>query len=197
MKQLKLNNLQFLQVTRGKLNCYERQALVYLHPFFRNRFCSLFAYPSQSNFSGCKYPLTWIDEVKKDMLSNCFSKFFYSKSSLFLSELKSCICTIRVQSNGSSFEIKKIRSFIFIDSNEANEDWTVLLDAASFVSTSHLDLNLVYPDFVCLSFYKIFGFPTGFFFFSWFSFYDPSLLKWLKIVVLQFSSQNVSDRILH
>ncbi|XP_077125673.1 molybdenum cofactor sulfurase isoform X1 [Ranitomeya variabilis] len=39
--------------------------------------------------------------------------------------------------------------------------WIVLLDAASFVSTSPLDLTLYQPDFVTMSFYKIFGFPTG------------------------------------
>ncbi|EPS30524.1 hypothetical protein PDE_05476 [Penicillium oxalicum 114-2] len=34
-----------------------------------------------------------------------------------------------------------------------------LLDAASFVSTAPLDVSAVAPDFVALSFYKIFGFP--------------------------------------
>lgn len=33
----------------------------------------------------------------------------------------------------------------------------VCLDAASFVSTNFLDLEKYHPDFVCLSFYKIFG----------------------------------------
>ncbi|XP_053682889.1 molybdenum cofactor sulfurase 3 [Sabethes cyaneus] len=37
----------------------------------------------------------------------------------------------------------------------------VCLDAASYAGTSFLDLGLYKPDFVCLSFYKIFGFPTG------------------------------------
>lgn len=37
----------------------------------------------------------------------------------------------------------------------------VLLDAAAFVPTAPLRLNEVHPDFVCLSFYKMFGFPTG------------------------------------
>ncbi|XP_068092775.1 molybdenum cofactor sulfurase [Hyperolius riggenbachi] len=40
-------------------------------------------------------------------------------------------------------------------------NWFVLLDAASFVSTSPLDLATHRPDFVTVSFYKIFGFPTG------------------------------------
>ena len=39
--------------------------------------------------------------------------------------------------------------------------WSVLLDAAAFVPTNRLDLSAVQPDFVTLSFYKIFGYPTG------------------------------------
>ncbi len=39
--------------------------------------------------------------------------------------------------------------------------WDVLLDAAAFVPTCKLDLEKVQPDFVSVSFYKIFGFPTG------------------------------------
>ena len=39
--------------------------------------------------------------------------------------------------------------------------WDVLLDAAAYVPTSQLDLSAVKPDFVSLSFYKMFGYPTG------------------------------------
>jgi selenocysteine lyase/cysteine desulfurase len=39
--------------------------------------------------------------------------------------------------------------------------WDVLLDAAAFVPTSRLDLSKVKPDFVPISFYKMFGYPTG------------------------------------
>ena len=39
--------------------------------------------------------------------------------------------------------------------------WDVLLDAAAFVPTSLLDLSIVKPDFVPVSFYKMFGYPTG------------------------------------
>ena len=42
-----------------------------------------------------------------------------------------------------------------------DEGWDVLLDAAAFVPTNRLDLSQVHPDFVTLSFYKIFGYPTG------------------------------------
>ncbi len=66
----------------------------------------LFAFPAQSNVSGIKHDLNWINEAK---------------------------------SNG----------------------WDVLLDAAAFVPTSALDLSIHKPDFVSVSFYKIFGYPTG------------------------------------
>ncbi len=39
--------------------------------------------------------------------------------------------------------------------------WDVLLDAAAFVPTNRLDLSRHKPDFVALSFYKMFGWPTG------------------------------------
>jgi selenocysteine lyase/cysteine desulfurase len=66
----------------------------------------LFAFPAQSNFSGVKHPLEWIDKAQK-------------------------------------------------------KGWHVLLDAAAFAPTNRLDLGRWQPDFVCLSFYKMFGFPTG------------------------------------
>lgn len=39
--------------------------------------------------------------------------------------------------------------------------WDVLVDAAAFVPTNRLDLSQYKPDFVSLSFYKMFGYPTG------------------------------------
>ncbi|XP_029445724.1 molybdenum cofactor sulfurase isoform X2 [Rhinatrema bivittatum] len=75
----------------------------------------LFCYPAQSNFSGTKYPLSWIQKVKSGTL---------------------CI-------------------------DRTPGKWFVLLDAASYVTTSPLDLGAHQADFVCLSFYKMFGFPTG------------------------------------
>ncbi|KAL1140184.1 hypothetical protein AAG570_000116, partial [Ranatra chinensis] len=73
---------------------------------------SLFVYPAQSNFSGLKYPLSWIQKVQSGALDFC-------------------------------------------------SNWYCLLDAASYVSTNRLDLSVYKPDFVCLSFYKLFGYPTG------------------------------------
>jgi selenocysteine lyase/cysteine desulfurase len=39
--------------------------------------------------------------------------------------------------------------------------WDVLLDAAAYVPTNRLDLSEAKPDFVSISFYKMFGYPTG------------------------------------
>jgi selenocysteine lyase/cysteine desulfurase len=45
---------------------------------------------------------------------------------------------------------------------EAQElGWDVILDCAAFAPTNRLDLSAVKPDFVPLSFYKMFGYPTG------------------------------------
>ncbi|HEX9067199.1 MAG TPA: aminotransferase class V-fold PLP-dependent enzyme [Ktedonobacterales bacterium] len=67
---------------------------------------SLFAYPSQSNYSGVRHSMDWIAEA---------------------------------QAKG----------------------WDVLLDCAAFAATNRLDLGEIHPDFVPLSFYKMFGYPTG------------------------------------
>lgn len=79
---------------------------------------SLFVYPAQCNYSGFKYPLSWVSKVQSGVL-NCKTE------------------------------------------KRSKSKWFCLLDAASFVSTSVLDLSQVQPDFVCISFYKIFGYPTG------------------------------------
>jgi molybdenum cofactor sulfurtransferase len=39
--------------------------------------------------------------------------------------------------------------------------WEVLLDAAAYAPTNRLDLGRWKPDYVPISFYKIFGYPTG------------------------------------
>ncbi len=51
-------------------------------------------------------------------------------------------------------------SLTWIDEAHAR-GWDVLLDAAAFVPTNRLDLSQWHPDFVDLSFYKMFGYPTG------------------------------------
>lgn len=66
----------------------------------------LFAFPAQSNVTGVKHDLSWVNKAQE-------------------------------------------------------KGWDVLLDAAAFVPTSALDLQKVQPDFVSMSFYKMFGYPTG------------------------------------
>ncbi|PKB71900.1 MAG: hypothetical protein BZY87_03185 [SAR202 cluster bacterium Io17-Chloro-G6] len=67
---------------------------------------NLFAYPSQSNFSGVQHSMEWTAYARE-------------------------------------------------------RGWDVLLDCAAFAPSNQLDLSEVRPDFVPLSFYKMFGYPTG------------------------------------
>ncbi|HSK87288.1 MAG TPA: aminotransferase class V-fold PLP-dependent enzyme [Anaerolineales bacterium] len=46
-------------------------------------------------------------------------------------------------------------------SQAQSKGWDVLLDAAAFAPSNRLDLRSWHPDFVDISFYKIFGYPTG------------------------------------
>jgi selenocysteine lyase/cysteine desulfurase len=39
--------------------------------------------------------------------------------------------------------------------------WDVLLDCAAYMPTNRLNLGAIKPDYVVLSFYKMFGYPTG------------------------------------
>ena len=41
------------------------------------------------------------------------------------------------------------------------QSYDVLLDAAAYVPSNQLDLSVVKPDFVPVSWYKVFGYPTG------------------------------------
>ena len=102
----------------GKNGCFEYCPIRYedlridsdkLNSLLKNRSeytDKLFAFPAQSNVSGVKHDLSWIQKAQK-------------------------------------------------------LGWDVLLDAAAFVPTSKLDLSIAKPDFVSISFYKIFGYPTG------------------------------------
>ncbi|XP_034040993.1 molybdenum cofactor sulfurase isoform X2 [Thalassophryne amazonica] len=76
----------------------------------------LFCYPAQSNFSGKKYPLSYVKGIQARRL------------------YPAC---------------------------ELEGRWFVLLDAASHISCSPLNLQDCPADFISVSFYKMFGFPTG------------------------------------
>ncbi|XP_029670318.1 molybdenum cofactor sulfurase 2 [Formica exsecta] len=67
--------------------------------------------------------------------------------------------------SGMKYPLKWIRDAhtgaLSIVVSEPSTRWYVLLDAAGFVPTNNLDLSIFKPDFVCVSFYKMFGYPTG------------------------------------
>lgn len=67
---------------------------------------NLFAFPAQSNFSGVKHDLSWVEEAQR-------------------------------------------------------LGWYVMLDGAAYAPTNRIDFSRCKPDFMSLSFYKIFGYPTG------------------------------------
>lgn len=96
---------QYCQLEPGSLFLDEEQ-LVQQLKHFSGKENKLFAFPAQSNVSGIRHPLRFIELAKE---------------------------------NG----------------------WDVLLDAAAYVPTNTLDLTQVRPDFVSVSFYKMFGYPTG------------------------------------
>lgn len=60
------------------------------------------------------------------------------------------------QSNYSG--VKHLLSWV---TRAKNLGWRVLLDAAAYVPTNRLSLTEVQPDFVSVSFYKMFGYPAG------------------------------------
>lgn len=54
-----------------------------------------------------------------------------------------------------------VRHPLAVVADARRQGWRVLLDAAALVPTSSLDLRTCEPDFVTISFYKMFGYPTG------------------------------------
>jgi len=45
--------------------------------------------------------------------------------------------------------------------HDKGDDWLVLLDTAAYAPTYRIDLSTVKPDFLVVSFYKMFGLPSG------------------------------------
>lgn len=64
-----------------------------------------------------------------------------------------------IQSSGLATQGKRVggESQDSSDNTWQEHKFHVLLDAAAFVATNYLDLSSYQPDFLCLSFYKIFG----------------------------------------
>lgn len=65
--------------------------------------------------------------------------------------------------NGFKYPLKQIEAIQTSNNSISieNSNRYVFLDAASYASTNFLDLDKWRPDFMCISFYKIFGCPSG------------------------------------
>lgn len=63
--------------------------------------------------------------------------------------------------SGVKYPLKWIKDVQNLEKIAGSSNWFVLLDATAFVSTSKLDLCECKPHFVTISFYKMFGYPTG------------------------------------
>jgi selenocysteine lyase/cysteine desulfurase len=85
--------------------------------------------------------------IDRHTLDSCLSEFPEKSNKLFAFPAQSNVTGVKHDLNWVTKAQKK--------------GWDVLLDAAAFVPTSKLDLSVVKPDFVSVSFYKIFGYPTG------------------------------------
>lgn len=96
---------------------------------------SLVTFSAQCNFSGYKLPLTLIEQLHQHGLQ----------------QPGKCIWS-------ASNDTDNVSNF---SQCNRNNNYYVMLDAAAMAGSSPLDLQRYRPDFVCLSFYKIFGYPTG------------------------------------
>nr|XP_031838344.1 molybdenum cofactor sulfurase isoform X2 [Nomia melanderi] len=95
-----------------------------------------------------KSPMTSLSPSQQEGKSN--SLFVYPAQCNF-SGLKYPLKWINYTHNGVLSNI----------TSDTSTKWYVLLDAAAFVPTNDLDLSVYKPDFICVSFYKLFGYPTG------------------------------------
>ena len=112
---------------------------------------SLFVLPAQCNFSGVKHPLNWVGASQCGILEKGNNCFFCCDNYL---------CYINADERRVKVDIG-CNSFNSVLAINVTSKWACLLDAASLVASSSLDLSVCKPDFVAMSFYKIFGYPTG------------------------------------
>ena len=74
---------------------------------------------------------------------------------------KPCDCDHKLFAFPAQSNVSGVRHDLSWVTRAQELGWDVLLDAAAYVPTSKLDLRTIQPDFVSISFYKIFGYPTG------------------------------------
>jgi molybdenum cofactor sulfurtransferase len=112
---------------------------------------SLLALPGECNFSGTKYPPVLIAQLL-DYLNHEGLDFQFQ--SLKAHPVKVSSTTTRPSSSSLP------------PPSSHHQTWLWLLDASKLASTNSINLTSDFssqhrPHFVCCSFYKIFGFPTG------------------------------------
>jgi len=86
-------------------------------------------------------------QINKELLSDLLTSSSPARNKLFAFPAQSNVSGVKHDLN-------------WIKTAQAN-GWDVLLDAAAYVPTNSLDLKEIQPDYVSISFYKIFGYPTG------------------------------------
>ncbi|XP_037932226.1 molybdenum cofactor sulfurase 3-like, partial [Teleopsis dalmanni] len=65
-----------------------------------------------------------------------------------------------IQKKGLAVQPKQISGIEYTPTDDES-NFFVCLDTASYAASNYLDLGKFKPDFCCLSFYKMFGYPTG------------------------------------
>jgi molybdenum cofactor sulfurtransferase len=122
------------------------------------------AFPAQCNFSGFKYPLDWVTKIHQGYLNpiTTLNGFYIEEENVQMTTSQPIIGTyiIVFSLHNTVFVRVLIFSFLFIHADSTHK-WYVVLDAASYVASNKLDLSQNRPDFVAVSFYKMFGWPTG------------------------------------
>jgi hypothetical protein len=107
----------------------------------------LLALPGECNFSGTK--------VRPDEVSTLLSVI---SESWLMTNKATCVKKLKASTAFTSFGPNP--------TEKENETWMWLLDASKLAATSDINISRDYsaehrPHFCCVSFYKMFGYPTG------------------------------------
>ncbi|KAF1899021.1 hypothetical protein Lal_00019142 [Lupinus albus] len=112
---------------------------------------NLFAFPSECNFSGLRFGLDLVNIIKENSrrISGISSVCNFDLASFFLGAV--------VTSFTSAIDFLSSTC----DTLDPTGQWMVLIDAAKGCATMPPDLSKYPADFITISFYKLFGYPTG------------------------------------
>ncbi|KAL6047501.1 Molybdenum cofactor sulfurase, partial [Balamuthia mandrillaris] len=96
----------------------------------------LFVFPGECNFTGKKHDLRWVHRYHNDA-----------------AEVEKLATKVIFPSPSPEIEEDK--------QQRATRRWYVMVDAAALAANAPLDLSRYPADFVAISFYKMFGYPSG------------------------------------